>query len=65
LSLPRVLYGSVVVAPAVLAELRVDSDRPGARALSAALGENLIQVRMLPAHRDQEMATLGNSESCA
>ena len=37
LALMNALYGPVVVVPAaVFSELRVDSDRPGARALSAA-----------------------------
>lgn len=58
LSLLGALYGAVVIPEAVHAELRVDSDRPGARALSHALGEGLIEPRLLPSHADAELARL-------
>ena len=39
LSVLASLYGCVLIPELVLAELQVDSDRPGARALSAALAQ--------------------------
>lgn len=58
LSLLAALYGSVVVPETVLTELRVESDRPGARVLSQALAEGVIQARALPKYREAEMARL-------
>jgi hypothetical protein len=48
LSLLFALYGSVVVPETVLAELCVESDRPGARVLSAAIAEGAIEPRPIP-----------------
>jgi predicted nucleic acid-binding protein len=58
LSLLAELYGFVVVPEAVLSELRLDSDRPGARVLSEALAVGLIQARVLPGHCEADMARL-------
>jgi predicted nucleic acid-binding protein len=59
LSLLFALYGSVVVPEAVLAELCVGSDRPGARVLSAALADGFIEPRALPGGCEADMASLG------
>ncbi len=59
LSLLFALYGSVVVPETVLAELCVESNRPGARVLSAALAEGLIEPRGLPRGCEVDMASLG------
>ena len=59
LSLLFALYGSVVVPETVLAELCVESDRPGARVLSAALAEGVIEPRPLPRDCDADIANLG------
>jgi predicted nucleic acid-binding protein len=53
------LYGSVVVPELVLAELHVDSERPRARALSAALAEGAIRQQALPDASATELARLG------
>jgi predicted nucleic acid-binding protein len=37
-------YGPVLVPPAVLGELELESDRPGARALSGALSKGCLEV---------------------
>ncbi|MFB1486567.1 MULTISPECIES: hypothetical protein [unclassified Thiocapsa] len=55
LALLFALYGSVVVPGAVLAELCVGSDRPGARVLSAALANAFIEPRALPGRRELPM----------
>jgi predicted nucleic acid-binding protein len=47
MSILRSLYGTVVVPEPVLSELCAQSDRPGSRALSAALAEGVIQPRAL------------------
>lgn len=59
LSLLFALYGSVVVPEAVLAELCVESDRAGARALSAALAEGVIEPRAPSRSCEADMASLG------
>lgn len=59
LSVLASLYGSVLVPELVLAELHVDSDRPGARALSAALAQGTIRQRALPEGSAAELACLG------
>lgn len=51
-------YGPVVVPTAVFSELRVDSDRPGARTLSAAFAEGAIEPRPLAAGSEDELARL-------
>lgn len=48
ISLLTTLYGPVIVPETVLEELRVDSDRPGARGLADALATGLIEARALP-----------------
>lgn len=58
LSLLAALYGSVVVPETVLTELRVESDRPGARVLSEALAEGVMQARALPKYREADMTRL-------
>ena len=58
LSLLASLYGSVLVPETVLVELRVDSDRPGARLLSAALAGGLIQPQALALGCAAELARL-------
>ncbi|WP_058557057.1 DUF3368 domain-containing protein [Thiohalocapsa sp. ML1] len=58
LSLLPTPYGTVTVPEAVLAELRLDSDRPGARLLSAALGAGVIEARALPPHLASDLAQL-------
>ena len=45
LDLLRRLYGRVALPPAVQAELAIGSDRPGARALEAALAAGLLSVQ--------------------
>ena len=45
LDLLRRLYGQVVIPPAVHDELALDSDRPGARALAAALEAGWVAVQ--------------------
>jgi predicted nucleic acid-binding protein len=52
------LYGSVVVSDLVLAELHVDSDRPAARALSAALADGAIRQQALPDGSATDLARL-------
>ena len=52
------LFGSVVVRDRVLTELHVDSDRPGARALSAALAAGAIRPQALPEGSAAELARL-------
>lgn len=59
LSVLASLYGFVLVPELVLAELRVDSDRPGARALSAALDQGAIRKQALSEHSATELARLG------
>ena len=59
LSVLASLYGSVLLPELVLAELHVDSDRPGARALSAALAHGTIRQQALPDHSATELARLG------
>ena len=59
LSVLASLYGSVLVPELVLAELHVDSDRPGARALSAALAQGTIRPQALPEGSATELARLG------
>jgi predicted nucleic acid-binding protein len=59
LSILASLYGSVLVPERVLAELHVDSDRPGARALSAALAQGMIRQQVLPEGSATELARLG------
>jgi predicted nucleic acid-binding protein len=58
LALLKSLYGLVVVPTAVFSELRVDSDRPGARTLSAAFAEGAIRLQPLAAGREDEVARL-------
>jgi predicted nucleic acid-binding protein len=58
-SLLTALYGSIVVPDLVLAELHLDSDRPGARALSAALAAGAIRPQALPEGSAAELARLG------
>ena len=58
LSLLASLYGSVLVPETVLVELRVDSDRPGSRLLSAALARGLIQPQTLAQGCAAELARL-------
>ena len=57
-SLLTSLYGSVVIPDRVLTELHVDSDRPGARALSAALAAGAIRPQALPEGSAAELARL-------
>jgi predicted nucleic acid-binding protein len=52
------LYGSIVIPDRVLTELHVDSDRPGARALSAALAAGAIRPQALPDGSAAELARL-------
>ncbi|MBK1700226.1 DUF3368 domain-containing protein [Thiococcus pfennigii] len=61
LSLLFELYGSVVVPEAVLAELCVGSDRPGARVLAAALAKAVIEPRALPPGCEADLARLSLS----
>jgi predicted nucleic acid-binding protein len=58
LDLLHVLYGTVVIPTSVLSELRVSSDRPGSRALTAALAEGAIEPRSLAAGCENELARL-------
>lgn len=58
LALLNALYGSVVVPTAVFSELRVHSDRPGARALSAAFAQGAIRPRPLAAGSEDGLARL-------
>jgi hypothetical protein len=58
LSLLQTLYGPVTVPQAVLTELRLGSERPGARLLSAAPGAGEIRTRALPPHLAPDLATL-------
>lgn len=58
LSLLNMLYGTVVIPEAVLAELGVEADRPGAKALSTALAEGAIQPRALAYGCETELASL-------
>ena len=57
-SLLTSLYGSVVIPDQVLTEPRVDSDRPRARALSAALAAGAIRPQALPDGSAAELARL-------
>ena len=59
LSVLASLYGPVLVPERVLAELHVDSGRPGARALSAALAQGTIRQQTLPEGSASELARLG------
>ena len=52
------LYGAVVIPDRALTELHVDSDRPGARALSAALATGAIRQQALPEGSAAELARL-------
>jgi predicted nucleic acid-binding protein len=45
LDLLHVLFGTVAIPTSVLSELRVSSDRPGSRALTAALAAGAIEPR--------------------
>jgi len=58
LSVLASLYGSVVVPELVLAELHVDSDRPGARALSAAMAQGKLRQQALSEGSATELARL-------
>jgi predicted nucleic acid-binding protein len=58
LSVLATLYGSVLVPELVLAELHVDSDRPGARALSVTLADGTTQPQALPEGSATELARL-------
>ena len=44
LSLLQQLYKSIIIPPAVLEELRISSDRPGARAVAAAIRAGWIET---------------------
>ena len=56
LDLLHVLYGTVAIPTSVLSELRVSSDRPGARALAGA-----IEARSLAAGCENELARLSQA----
>jgi predicted nucleic acid-binding protein len=58
ISLLTTLYGPVIVPETVLEELRVDSDRPGARVLADALAKGFIEARALPKHRTTDLDRL-------
>lgn len=58
LSLLASLYGSVLVPETVLVELCVDSDRPGALVLSAALARGVIRPHALAEGCASELARL-------
>jgi predicted nucleic acid-binding protein len=58
LSLLASLYESVQVPETVLVELCVDSGRPGARVLSAALARGVIQPQALAPGSEAELARL-------
>ena len=58
LDLLQTLSGTVVIPTSVLSELHVSSDRPGSRALTAALAEGAIEPRSLAAGCENELARL-------
>ena len=58
LALLNALCGSVVVPTAVFSGLRVDSDRPGTRTLSAAFAEGAIHPRPLAEGSEDELSRL-------
>ena len=58
LGLLRALYGTVAIPQSVLSELRSDSDRPGSRALKAALAEGAIEPRHPGSGCENELARL-------
>ena len=58
LDLLPALYGTVAIPTSVLSELRLSSDRPGARVLMAALVDGTIEPRALAAGCDNELARL-------
>jgi predicted nucleic acid-binding protein len=58
LSLLKSLYGTIAVPEPVLSELCVKSDRPGSRALSAALAERVIHPRPLAQNCETELLRL-------
>ncbi len=47
LSLLQSLYGSVVIPPRVFEELKISSDRPGAKAVSEAIHSGWIKIAEL------------------
>jgi len=58
LELLPALYGTVAIPQSVLSELRSDSDRPGSRALKAALAEGAIEPRHPGSGCENELARL-------
>jgi len=67
LPLLRQLYGRVLIPPQVLEELQIAEDRPGARALRAAMEEGWIESVPLPTGEDLETLSLalGAGEAAA
>ena len=61
LALLNALYGPVAVPAAVFSELRVDSDRPGARALSAAFARGAIESRPLATGSEDALARMSRA----
>lgn len=58
IALLTTLYGPVTVPKAVLEELRVDSDRPGARVLADALAAGSIEACAVPKDRTPDLERL-------
>ena len=58
LDLLHALYGTVAIPTSVLSELRLSADRPGSRALTAALADGAIAPRSLAAGCESELARL-------
>ena len=58
LALLNDVYGPIIVPSAVFSELRVDSDRPGARVLSGAFAQGAIESRPLGTGSEDELARM-------
>ena len=58
LSLLAALYGQVVMPESVLRELRLESNRPGARLLSDGFARGVLRTHPLPADCEADLARL-------
>ncbi len=58
LTLLNDVFGPIIVPSAVFSELRVDADRPGARALSGAFAQSAIESRLLGTGFEDELARM-------